>query len=434
MRDKSITTLPVVLALGYVIVLTLFGSGWTWQLYDELGWLDLQTRFLTVTEFVKHDIADNGRYRPLHSFVVYRLYEWTQNDPHVLRIIRVCQFALCSGLLLYYLRAVRKLPWIIAAFGLAFWLKSPPQLEQIRWMTLIELYGTIFLLLALIVHSKSRVASYALIVLAALGKEPFILFLPLPALLERKRLEASLTTAVAFTALLVLALNRHGYSQTVTTGISPVAINEIVRGLVLDFAPLLLLIPFIRVREFDKPDAWRALVFAAFGAAYFVIIGRAAWGYTYILSPVILMASLAVAMLLSAVHILKKGRAVVLLLSLLTVLFSARVAWNWTKVYARTNDRAGLFAAAASADVQGGVATNCPVDGRGVGLASNGRPDITDCTPAASLAECCKNAGLLAITRECGDFDTRATQAHERKLRELYSNKNWLLFSCKASQ
>lgn len=421
--------MPLLLALTYLFVLTAFFPGWTWSMFDELYWVVRFRENIGLSDWTKSDFVTHGRVRPLSAVFVFVKMHLLGLDAHLLKIVRASEFILAAGLAILYLR--HSLPLLFAVFGVAFWLKSPPQLEQFNWMTLSELNGTILLLLGLIAYKRSRMAGYGLLVLAALTKEPFIFFLPLPALLEKKRAETVVGGTLAAAFLVFLLYNRRSYTADVSVeSLRLISLREIVRGYSIDFTPVApLLLLFIKRMKVSE-ELWKAAVLSVFAALYAVSVLPKAWGYTYIFSPAILLAALALAFLMGHFSRVKAlPRWALLYVGALVVLFSARVCWNVTKVYLKSHARNAVAEAIKDGRNKGAVVTNCAFDTRGLGYMADGRQDDKLCS--ASATECCKGSGLFALGIECDGFDTLSSELSGRGAYLILTNRYWRLFECK---
>lgn len=430
MLNRRLWLAPILLALSYLFVLAAFFHGWTWSLFDELSWVVQFPEKSGLIEWTRNDFATYGRIRPLSAAFVFIKMRLLGVDAHALRLERAAEFLLSAGLAIAYLRR-RGLPWLFVAFGAAFWLKSPPQLEQFNWITLSELNGTILVLLALLAYERSRCLSYALLLCAGLTKEPFIFMLPLPALLEKRWRESLVALAWVTLHVSFLMLSRRTYTADVAVGNMQFnALGEIARGFVIDFAAAAPLFLFFRGRFEFSDSLRRALLLFGFSALYAGAVLSKAWGYTYILSPVILLSALGFSFLLEHLSRARAlSRTALLYVGLLVVAFSARVCWNVSRAYAKSSARLEIVEKLRAEPLKGAVASNCPFDTKGFGFIADARDGDSFCS--RSVDTCCRKDGYFALGTRCEGFDSLSAELSRRGAHLLVANREWRLFDCR---
>jgi hypothetical protein len=446
LENPKLVFLPLVLGYAYVLILTIFFKGWTWSLYDELSWVHY-SHFKPLWTYISEDYVRDGRFRPLAPIFVYLKLFLFGLSPQFLRVERILEVIATTTLVLLFLRNhAPKSKWIALIVGIGFWLKSAPQLDQARWMFTPELNGLFFFACALLVRKHSKPVSYLFLLLMVTAKEPFAMFLPLPALLEKRWKEVLLSGAAGFFYMLFLVLNRRGYSTMYGSVQYPGASQEILKQTLKDFSYLILLcVLFSKTRlkylQSNPWALWPSLVFATFGITYATLVYPMLWGYTYMLAPALFLIGIALSFLLIALDKAKpfSPKALVLLFAL-SAIFSLKISYNWTKNYLHTKELHALFKGLSQLPQTGPVGSNCPVDNRNVGFGADilvksigkARSNGPSCyKPGESAAECCKGAELLAIGKECNSFEDLTQEAEKLGLQLAYSNKGWKVYKCR---
>lgn len=437
---------PLLIA-GFCALIIVSLPGWTWQLYDDPSWLFTfrgQDGFWdSFSAFVAKDFHSLGRVRPLSGALAYGKLALFGEHPHLLRAVRLGEVMLFAGAFLWAARAALGLRPALSFLALALCLKSPPVLEQFRWMFTSELPALTALCVALAVGRRRPATAEALIIVAALIKEPFIILLPMPSMLHRRYRRGSAAAAAALLCMAFLYLCSQGaFSSSVNVyykvaGLSAGTIAEILRGSAVDLlAPLsvAVIVAIFAGKGRGGEGAWAmAAVLGLAAVAYGGLVLPKAWGYTYILAPVCALFSLALAAALQARFGGRAIRRPVAALALAFVaLFSARVVWNLARTYISSKDRAALFTVLKEGPRKGPVATSCMIDAYGIGYLADGRIDGPQCPdPSVPLTECCEGAEMLALGQECGAFDARQAEAAAAGFREIYGNKRWKLYQCR---
>ena len=438
----------------YVFAVAVFGTGWTWALYDELKWVGEYVRDQgSFWSYLRDDWA-SGRVRPTSIFAAYSKFWAFGFQPHVLRIVRVFEWLAFAGLFAMVLRRICGVHWLWAALGTALALKSPPLMEQIRFFDLSELTALWLFCAGWLLRSHSRWAALPVLVIAGLSKESMPLLLLLPPLFEKRWKELAATTATVGGFLLYLYLHRTGYTaQYQAKGMNPVVLREILFQGLVDVAfvlPLLVLaLPFFTKPRSTKfwahPQLWGAASTAVVAIAYGVIVFPMAWGYTYIFAPVTTLAAAAVACLCAAAlpePRFSKGPATVILTALAvltTVGASARAGRNWHRTHQSSQLRAEMFRAAQPLTEKGSLGSNCSSDSRSITYAAqllvrtpfDARRDGPYCIyESESLADCCRGVSHVVIGSECAAPELRHQQLAMAGVEPLFANERWSIYPC----
>lgn len=431
MQNRKLWLLPLGLAYLYALFITIVLPGWTWSTYDEMHWLSLFVDHkASALSFIREDWIADGRVRPLIAVINFAKFSLFGLAPKLMRVERLLELALLLGLAGAWLAGCRKAHWLAVAAGLAFFVKSPPVLEQLRWMTTSEIFGCITLVAALLAWPRSKLAAYALLLLTVSIKESFALLLPLPALLDRRWRQALLTSLIGAGYMAFLYLGRRGYGAGYTlSSMAPSTVAEIVRGIAIDFAPLVALPVFLfRVRgRFD--DLWRAVVLAVFGLVYGFLVFPKASAYNYIFAPSIVLFGLSLAIAASTVQM---SRALIAYLAMLAIVLPLRLDWNWTRTYLSSKYRHELLEQVRATGKTKPIGHNCLMDARLYGLMLDGREEGPGCpNENDTIADCCKpETELLILSSECQQYDKRLEQARALKLAELFRNERFTLLEC----
>ncbi len=453
MNSKKLFISP--LFVGFIVLaMTLFLNGWTWTFYDELAWVDILSRS-SLSDLIKNDFYTNGRLRPFSFWTVAFKFQLIGYDPQWLRLLRLTEFILACLLMYRYLNIKNKISILATLFAIGFWIKSPPQLEQLHWTTISENIGILFILIALNVralnYAYSKYISYIFLIFAALTKEPFIIFIALPAILERNKKESIFSMLSSFIVLGFLFFNRHGYSAQSGDALNIHTLFEIVTKMLIDLSlgfPLLLLLFYKNNKLIKDQRIWKCLIFVIFGLFYGALVFSRAWTYTYYFAPMIFLISIGLAFLTEYLLHTNRSRSLLIYCSILSALLPMRLLWNWNKIYNHSSARKEIidfiddrFPKANETDSSASkIGSNCGIDLRSFGFAVDIRhfdPKFT--RPEGSLCyekdkgilDCCKNTELVAIGKECSFYSERLDELRRLGLKIIFQNDRWTLALCK---
>ncbi|HRK01836.1 MAG TPA: hypothetical protein PLH57_04170, partial [Oligoflexia bacterium] len=392
-------------------------SHWSWSLFDEVSWSQWYREGWNVEVFVNWDWDSIRRFRPLSPFIVFERFRLLDLDPNMLRATRVLELILFSALYAICNIYVYRIHALVAGFLLVLLLKSPPLLENLQILTLSELSGLTFVVVALLLYKKIKWLSYFFLLLAVLTKEPFMFFLALPAL-QNKRWREGITALVISAVYLgtLYMVRKGGYYDF---GIHEGSTARVVDGYLRNFYPVGLVLiasapQIIKNLRSSKVDFqtvlgnfWSPLCTSLFSLLYASSVAFKAPGYTYHYGPSVVLFALASALALN--ELLKKKLMLLpslIIMAFSTIYFSAKPLRFIEKLHQEHLVRYTLTEAIRNSGVKGPFVSNCEVDRKGLGYAADQREEGLNCmSQPRDLVLCCQGMSLIGIIDQCGEFD-----------------------------
>jgi len=437
LENSKTWLIPVLLCIIATGAMLVFLPSWSWSLFDEIGWFKFLQDGVTVKSFMQSDYSSWGRFRPLSPFFAFgRIQLFGPENIKWMRVERYAEFLVLLGLFWSLLRKRENISLALSVFALGFLLKSPPILELIRVVSLSELAGMIFVLAGLLIRERSLAGCYAFLFLAVITKEPFALFLPMPALLDRRVRETFITGLIGAGYLgFLMAMRKGGYYEV---GSSAQSMREILLKLAVDLVPALSILVFwihrFRFKGTSIPsDLWRSGVFFVFAGAYAgVLLGKAA-AYGYHFAPSVLLTAWAFTLLIRyCVVRFGMPKLAFYILVFFAAVQPLRLVWNIGRLYNTHRDRFALTEAVRESKISGTYGTNCYLDSAGLGYVANARKESGSCTDweTNSVKECCKKVSIVGLLAECPSYEHLLSDAKVYGFPIVAQGEGWKVISC----